>query len=139
MFTSFWRQATVLALRDLITQVFFRSLQYVIVVMGFIDALVYAHHQHRRSIETPGNFGDCMKGRIRFMTAISSACARAYHVTCLTRHMLAVPRLNFHLPKPKARYLNLPNVRITTRERGHDFQGWAIKTDGVLALLMVKR
>ena len=32
---------------------------------GFIDAFVYAHHQQRRSIENPVNFGDCMKGRIR--------------------------------------------------------------------------
>ena len=48
-------------LHDLITQVFLRSLQYGIVVMGFIDAFVYAH-QHRRSIDNPGNFGDCMKG-----------------------------------------------------------------------------
>ena len=31
-------------LRDLITRVFLRSLQYGIVVMGFIDAFVYAHH-----------------------------------------------------------------------------------------------
>ena len=26
--------------------------------MGLIDAFVYAHHQHRRGIENPGNFGD---------------------------------------------------------------------------------
>ena len=130
MFTSFWGQATVLPLRDLITQVFLRSLQNVIVVMGFIDAFVHAHHQHRRSIENHVNFGDCMKGRIRFMFAISSACAHVYQVTCLTRHILAVPRLNFRLPKPRARYPNLPNVRFTTRERGNDFQGWAINTDG---------
>ena len=23
--------------------------------MGFLDAFVYAHHQHRRGIENPGN------------------------------------------------------------------------------------
>ena len=63
---------------DLFTQVFLRSLQYGIVVMGFIDAFVDAHHQHRRDIENPGNFGDCMKGRIRFMTAITPAYAHAY-------------------------------------------------------------
>ena len=51
-------------LRDLVTRVFPRSLRYAIVVMGFIDAFVSAHHQHRRSIENPGNFGDCMKVRI---------------------------------------------------------------------------
>ena len=40
------------------------------------------------------------------------------------------PRLNFRFPKSKARYPHLPNVRITTRERGNDFQGWALYTDG---------
>ena len=30
----------------------------------------------------------------------------------------------------KARYPYLPNARPTTRERGHDFSGWAIYTDG---------
>ena len=44
--------------------------------------------------------------------------------------MPAVPRLNFRLPKPNARYPHLPSVRITSRERGNDFQGWAIYTDG---------
>ena len=53
IFTSFWRRATVLPQRnhfllDLITRVFLRSLQYGIVVMGFLDAFVYAHHQHRQ-------------------------------------------------------------------------------------------
>ena len=91
--------------------------------MGFIDAFVYAHHQHRRSIENSGNFGDCIKGRIRFMTAITPAYAHAYQATCLTRHVPAGPRLNFRLQ-------HLPNVRTTTRERGNDFQGWAICTDG---------
>ena len=50
-FTSFWGQAAVLPQNhlphDLITQVFVRSLQYGIVVMGFIDAFVYAHHASR--------------------------------------------------------------------------------------------
>ena len=64
------------------------------------------------------------------MTAITPAYDHAYEVTCLTRHMPAVPRLNFRLPKPKARYPHLANVRTTTRERGNDFQGWAIHADG---------
>ena len=34
-------------LHDLITRVFLRSLQYGIVVLGFLDAFVYAHHKHR--------------------------------------------------------------------------------------------
>ena len=54
--------------------------------------------RHRRSIENPWNFGDCMKGRIRFMTAITAAYAHAYQATCLTRHMPAVPHQNFRLP-----------------------------------------
>ena len=44
--------------------------------------------------------------------------------------MPAVLHRNFRLPKPKARYPDLPSVRTTTRERGNDFQGWAIYTDG---------
>ena len=64
------------------------------------------------------------------MTAITSAYAHAYQVTCLTRHMPAVPRLNFRVPKPQASYPHLPYIRTTTRERGNDFQGWAIFSDG---------
>ena len=134
-FISFLRHATILPqrnhfLHDLITRVFLRSLQYGVVVMGFLDAFVYAHHQHRRIIENLGNFGDCMKGRIRFMTAITPAYAHAYQATCLTPHMPAVPHQNFCLPKLKARYPYLPNTRSTTREGGNDFRGWAIYTDG---------
>ena len=62
------------------------------------------------------------------MTAITPAYAYAYQATCLTRHMPVVPRLNFRLPRPKARYTHLPNVRTTTRERGNEFKGWAICT-----------
>ena len=43
-----------------IFSMFLRSLQYGIVVIGLIDAFVDAHLQQRRSIEKPGNFGDCM-------------------------------------------------------------------------------
>ena len=75
--------------------------------MGFLDALVYAHHQHCRILENTGNFGDCMKGRIRFMTAITPAYARAHQAPCLAQHMPAVPRQNFRLPKPKVTVINL--------------------------------
>ena len=56
LFASIWAQGTVLPRRghlfhDMITQVFLRSLQHVIVVMGLIDACVYAQNHHRRSIE----------------------------------------------------------------------------------------
>ena len=89
IFVSFWRHATILPqgnhfLHDLITRVFMRSLQYGIVVVGFLDASVCAHHRHRSDCENFGNFGDCMKGRIRFMTAITSAHAHAYQATCFT-------------------------------------------------------
>ena len=120
----------IIFLLDLITQVFLRSLQYRIVVMGFLDAFVYAHHQHRQGFENAGNFGDCMKGRIRFMTAITPAYAHAYQATCLTTHMPAVPHQNFRLPMLKARYPYLLNARCITRERGNDYRGWAIYTDG---------
>ena len=106
--------------------------------MGFLDAFVYAHHQHRQGYENPGNFGDCMKGRIRFMTAITPAYAHTYQATCLTVHMPAVPHQNFRLPKLKARYPYLPNARSTTRERGHDYCGWLFIQMEVLASLMVK-
>ena len=95
MFVSIWGHVAVFPrrnhlLHDLITQVFLRSLQCGIVVMGFIDTFVYAYHQHRRSIEHPEFFGDCMKGRIRFMTAITPAYAHAHQATCLSRSMPAI-------------------------------------------------
>ena len=135
IFVSFWRHATILPhrnhlLHDLITRVFLQSLQYGIVVLGFLDAFVYAHHQHHQGFENPGNFVDCMKGRIRHMTAITPAYGHAYQATCLARHIPAVPHQNFRLPKLKARYPYLPNARSITRERGNDYRGWAIYTDG---------
>ena len=78
-------------LHDLATRVFLRSIQYVIVVLGFLDAFVYAHHKDRQDCENPGNVGDCMKGRIRFMTTITPAYVHAYQATCLGRHIPAVP------------------------------------------------
>ena len=135
LFSSFWGQAAVHPRRshlllDMISQVFLRSLQFGITVMGLIDAFVCAHHQHRRNNENSGNLGDNVKGRIRFMTAITLAYAHAYQATCLKRHLPAILRQYFRLPKPKARYPHLPNGRSATRERGSDFRGWAIETDG---------
>ena len=71
-----------------------------------------------------------MKGRMRFMTAITPAYAHAYQATCLTRRMPAVQSQKFRLPSAKATYLHLTNGRTTTRESSDDFQGWAIYTDG---------
>ena len=97
---------------------------------GFLDAFVYAHHKHRLDSENTGNFGDCMKGRVRFMTAITPAYAHAYQTTCLAQHFPGVPHQNFQLPKSKSRYPYLPNDRSFTSERGNDDRGWAIFTDG---------
>ena len=91
--------------------------QYGIVVMGFLDAFVYAHHQHRPIIENPGNFGDCMKGRISFMTPSLLPTLHAYQATCLTQHMPAVPHQNFRLSVPSQRSFH--NTYKT------DFRGWA--------------
>ena len=88
------------------------------------------NNHHRRNVDNVGNFGSCMKGRIRFMTAITPAYAHAYQLICLTRHIPVVVSQKFRLPAAKARYPHLPNIRTTTRDEGNDFQGWAICTDG---------
>ena len=49
--------------------------------------------------------------------------------------MFAVPRLDFRLPKFKARYPHLLDIRNTTRERGNDFQGWTIYIDGSIRIV----
>ena len=64
------------------------------------DAFVYAHHEHRLGSENAGNFGDCMKGRVRLMTAITPAYAHAYQTTCLAQHFLGIPHHSFRLPNP---------------------------------------
>ena len=75
------------------------NIQYGVTVMGLIDAFVHAHYQHRRNIKNPGDTGDCMERRIRFMTALTLAYAHTYKVTwLLTRHRLAIARHNFRLP-----------------------------------------
>ena len=71
------------------------------------------------------NLESYVKGRIRFLTAITLAYAHAYQVTCLTRHMLAVQSQKFRLPSAKAKH-----PPIASRERGYDCQGCAIYTDG---------
>ena len=99
-------------------------------VLGFFDEFVYAHHKHRLDSASAGNFGDCLRGRVRFMTAITPAYAHAYQAICLAMHFPGVPRHSFRLPKPKSRYPFLPNDRSITREVGNDYHGWAIYADG---------
>ena len=99
IFLSFCRRATILPQRnlshDLITRVFLRSLQHGIVVLGFLDAFVYAHHKHRLDSENAGNFGDCMKGRVRLMTAITPAYAPRVsgNMSCATLPWRPAPQL----------------------------------------------
>ena len=102
-------------LHDLISRVFLRSLQNGIVVLGFLDAFVYAHHKHRFDSASAGNFGDCLRGRVRFMTAIIPAYAHAYQTICLAMHFPSVPRHTFRLPKNTSEYPFLPNERSITR------------------------
>ena len=135
IFVSFWRHSTILPPRtclfhDFISWVFLWSLQYGIVVLGFLDAFVYAHLKHRLSSANAGNFGECLTGRVRFMTAITPAYAHAYQTICLAMHFLGVPHHTLRLPKPKSRYPYLPNDRSITRELGNDYHGWAIFSDG---------
>ena len=98
--------------------------------MGFLDAFVYAHHKHRLDSANAGNFGDCLTGRVRFMTAIIPAYAHAYQTICLAVHSADVLHHSFRLPKSKSKYPHLPNDRSVTRELGNDCHGWAIYTDG---------
>ena len=93
--------------------------------MGFVDLFLYAHHKHRQGFENSGNFDDCMKGRIRFMTAITH-CLRSRVSGNMSNKTHACSLASS--PKPDIGIF--PNVRTTKRERGNDFQGWAIYTDG---------
>ena len=116
IFLSLWRRATILLprnclSRNLVTRLFLQSLQHGIVVLGFLDAVVSAHQKHRLDSKNAGNFGDCVKGRIRFMTAITPAFAHTHQATCLAQYFRGVLHHNFGLPKPKSRFPYLPNAR----------------------------
>ena len=50
--------------------------------------------------------------------------------SCLRSRTSAILGKKLSLPKSKARYPHLPDARSTTRERGNDFRGWAVCTDG---------
>ena len=76
---------------------FLRSLQYGIVVIGVIDAFVYARTCHRSNTNNPGNFGDSMEGRIRLMTAITPTYAHAYQSLCLVGRLFVVHHQKLHL------------------------------------------
>ena len=92
-----WRNAAVRPridhlFHDLVTQTLSRSFQYgIVVVGGVIDAFVHAHNCHRRNSDNPGNFGDCMEGRIRLMTAITLTYAHAHQSLCLAGRPFVFP------------------------------------------------
>ena len=101
--SSLWKNAAVRPRRDhlfhhLITLTLVRSLWYGIVVIGVVDAFVYAHHHHRRNLDHPGNFGDCMQRRFQLKTAITPTYAHAYQSLCLAGRPLVVPHEKFRLP-----------------------------------------
>ena len=60
---------------------------------------VYAYHKHRLDSASAANDGDCLRGWVRFMTAITPAYAHAYQAICLAMHFLDVPRHSFRVPK----------------------------------------
>ena len=112
IFVSIWRNAGVhfredQLFHDFITQTLLRSLQCGIVVVGVIDAFVYAHNYHRHNANNPGNFEDCMEGRIRSLTAITPRYAHAYQSLCLVVRPFDFPHQRFRLPSVKAKYPNL--------------------------------
>ena len=110
-------------LYDLITEVLHTSLQRGIVVMGLIDAFVYAHHYHRHKVDNQGKFEDCMEGRIRFVTAITPAYARAYQDICLARRPLDIPCQKVpSTPRPSTQTFptSVPplGIKVTTTKDG---------------------
>ena len=64
------------------------------------------------------------------MTAITPANAHAYQATCLARHIPPFPHQNFRLPKTRSQISFSSQCSFITRERGNDYRGWAVCTDG---------
>ena len=100
------------------------------VVMGVIDAFVYAHNYHRRNLDNPANIGDCMEGRIRLMTAVTPTYAHAYSVPLPDWAPVCCSSPQVSLADCKARYPNLPNSRTTTREKKQRLARMGHYTDG---------
>ena len=107
---------------DLIAQILPRTLQCGIIVMVLIDASVYAHNHHRRNVDNPGNVGDCM-GREDSIYDGDYSNMRS----CVP---VSLPGGAPSCGSPSEVSMSLPHSRTTTREKGNDFQGWAICTEG---------
>ena len=117
-------------LHDLITHVFLRSLQYGIVVMGLIDAFVYAHLIiNNKASLILGNFGNCMKGRIRFMTGMHSFIRSRMSGNMSNKTHPCSPASE---PPPT----ETQSQKSASRQhpyhnaRKKNFQGWSIYIDG---------
>ena len=64
--------------RDLITHTVCLGVQHGIVLLGFVDAFVYAHNRHRHNKDDPTYFENIMEERTRMMTALTLAYAHAF-------------------------------------------------------------
>ena len=92
-----------------------------VVIMWIIDAFVYANNYHRYSTDNLGKVEDCMEGRIRLLTAITPSYAHTYQSLCVTGRSADTPFHRFRSTSAKATYLNLPNNRTSTQEKGDVF------------------
>ena len=117
-------------LHDLISGVFLRNLPFGIVVLGFLDAFVCAHHKHRLDSANAGNFGDYMSGRVRFMTAITLPMPTRTRPSVLGGVLQVLHTTHSVCPNPK------PDIRFflmfvpITRELGMTIVGGLLITDG---------
>ena len=75
--SQFWRNAGIHLRGNLpFSTILHGILQCGIVVMGIIDAFVYACNYHRHSTDNLENFEDCMERRTRLLTAITPMCTK---------------------------------------------------------------
>ena len=118
---KFWRFTGVrlrheLILHDLIIQITCRGLQYWIIVLGIIDAVVYAHNHHRQNKK---NIGFCLKiawRRVSVWCALAPAYAHAFQ--------------SWRQPRRPDNNLIENFIRTTTHQSGSAYKGWAVFTDG---------
>ena len=139
-----WRHATALPrrghlLHNLITQEFLRSLQYGIVVMGLIDAFVYAHNHHRRNIENPGNFWGLHERKDSLYDCHHSClCPRVPGHLPDKTHTCSPKSKNFADRVPKSDVRTSPIIVPQHAKEAMTFGDGPSTLMEVLALLMVK-
>ena len=120
-FNAVWTEASGLVwphalLHDLLTQVACRSQQHCILVLGIIDAFVYAADYHWHNVKNHGTFHDPIKGRMRMMTTINPAYAHVISHLCLNNTRDEIFTKHFQPLKPKATHRVLPtSVRQPVR------------------------